>query len=193
LVGVDGCLKTLEKLKTISYKYNNLKIYLMDSNKGCYITINTLLSLTKSDDVIIFNGDDIMLPNMISDIMLSDGLFKRFQYYTYYSENKIMNNTHHAHGVSYLHKSILKELGGYKPWVCSADTDFMRRLALLNIKETLIDKKLFYYRIHPKSLTQRKSTKMGTLIRSEYELLMSKNNKSNCYVDPIINTYVEIF
>lgn len=165
----------------------------METNKGCYITINTLLSLTNSDNIIIFSGDDIMLPNLVYEVMSVNGLFKRFQYYTYYNKNRINENgTHHAHGVVYLNKTILKLLGGYKPWVCSADTDFMRRVDLLKIKQILIDKKLFYYRSHKNSLTQKKETKLGSSIRFEYEKLMSLNNVNNCYVKPEINNYVEV-
>ena len=62
---------------------------MMETNKGCYITINTLLSLTNSDNIIIFSGDDIMLPNLVYEVMSVNGLFKRFQYYTYYNKNRI--------------------------------------------------------------------------------------------------------
>ena len=68
LLGIDGCAETLETVEKIRGQYKNLKVFMMESNKGVYITLNTLLSLVSADNVIIFNADDVMKPVMVEEI-----------------------------------------------------------------------------------------------------------------------------
>jgi glycosyltransferase involved in cell wall biosynthesis len=69
LVGVDACEFTLNKLKQISYKYRNLRIFMMDNNQGTYITMNTLLDIAIYENLIRFDSDDKMKPYMIEKLM----------------------------------------------------------------------------------------------------------------------------
>ncbi|NCC71333.1 glycosyltransferase family 2 protein, partial [bacterium] len=68
-VCVDGCKKTLKKIKQIQYKYKNLTIMFCKENKGTYVTINTMLSVIKSGTILVFGADDNMHKNMIEEIM----------------------------------------------------------------------------------------------------------------------------
>ena len=60
IVGVDGCEKTLSQLKTIMNNYKNLRVFMMDSNKGTYITSNTIMSNATYENIFRFDGDDII-------------------------------------------------------------------------------------------------------------------------------------
>lgn len=69
ILGIDGCEKTLEKVKTIQYKYNNLEVYYFNENKGANITFNSLSEFVPNNSLIVkFDSDDIMLPHDIYDI-----------------------------------------------------------------------------------------------------------------------------
>ena len=69
LIGVDGCEETLNYLYTIMENYSNLKIFMMEKNYGTFITTNTIMSIAKYDNLIRFDSDDIMLPNLIEFVM----------------------------------------------------------------------------------------------------------------------------
>ena len=53
IVGVDGCEKTLSQLKTIMHNYKNLRVFMMDSNNGTYITSNTIMSNAKYENIFV--------------------------------------------------------------------------------------------------------------------------------------------
>ena len=48
LVGIDCCEQTLLKVKSIMHKYKNIRVFMMDSNKGTYITCNTIIKNAKT-------------------------------------------------------------------------------------------------------------------------------------------------
>lgn len=193
LLGIDCCEETLDKVNIISGKYPNLRVLYMTKNMGTYVTSNTLLSLVNYENIIRFDSDDIMLPNMVSKInenIINNDLI-RFSYYNFNDGEDFItsyNPNSTAHGVVYYNEKIIKDLGGYKNWPCSADSDLLYRLKnehrVLNIKEGL-----FYRRIHKNSLTKNDETGMHTKLRSFYR---SKLKKSFEYVKPIINDYIEI-
>ena len=80
LVGIDGCVQTLKKVEEIAHKYRNLKVFMMESHVGTYVTSNTLLNLTSKDHIIRFDSDDIMLPEMVEEIMAQTDNYDFIQY-----------------------------------------------------------------------------------------------------------------
>ena len=67
---------------------------MMQSNKGTYITINTLIDLVKYENIIIFGSDDIMHPNMVERISkyLNGYDILKFQFWfqdSLYKENQL--------------------------------------------------------------------------------------------------------
>ena len=69
IVGVDGCARTLHYLQSIMGNYKNLRVLMMDSNKGTYVTTNTIMKEAKYSGLIRFDSDDIMLPIMVQRIL----------------------------------------------------------------------------------------------------------------------------
>jgi len=156
IVGVDACLPTLNKLLEIRGKYPNLKIASMDNNGGLFITLNTLLTLAKYDHIIKFDSDDIMLPTLVQDVIDVKADLVRFMYYFYDGGNKKRREWHgFANGVYYINRKVYNILGGYQPWKCAADTEFLQRFNQINcFKEVKLKKRLFLYRQHNGSLTR---------------------------------------
>ncbi|MFW6243295.1 MAG: glycosyltransferase family 2 protein [bacterium] len=186
LVGVDGCQETLNKLIKIRNKYNNLKIIKMLSNKGSYITLNTLLSLVKFDNIIKFDSDDIMLSNLIEEIMNINGDLIRFMYYKYNEKNNEKRKCDdYANGCYYINKKVYNILNGYQPWRFSADTEFLLRFKQLNLfKEVKINKPLFYYRQHNHSLTKTVPIHQRVLYHNKF-----KNKKLNINITSVVNDF----
>ena len=190
IVGVDGCNETLEKLLEIRHKYRNLRIIEMKQNYGLFITFNTLLSQCQYDNIIKFDSDDIMLPSLITNVMLVDADLVRFLFYMYDGKNKPIKPFHtHANGVYMIKKHIYDVFGGYMPWKCAADTEFLRRFTQYNkFKEVKINKPLFYYRQHADTLTKTIPHKIGSL-RLEYHKEFKNKIYKDFYVNPVIGEF----
>jgi len=67
LVGVDGCQKTLSKILKIKHKYRNLRVFEFGTNKGCYVTLNSLILASNYDNICIFGADDWAYDTAISE------------------------------------------------------------------------------------------------------------------------------
>lgn len=193
LVGVDGCTTSLEKLKEISSKYKNITVIFMSENKGVYVTINTLISISKYDKLLKFDSDDIMFDNLIDvvnkNIKHSDIL--RFGFLEFL--NDLTNSKLYKHppadGVFCFKEYILKDLGGFKDWKCAADTDFRFRLKKTHTVNSYPGQ-LFYRRVHAKSLTNDNNTNFNSTLRRNYAKKLIMKHE---YIKPIINDYIIIY
>jgi len=197
LVGVDACQDTLDKLLEIRGKYKNLKIFMMNSNMGTYVTTNTLLSIAKYDNIIRFDSDDIMLPEFINEVMgISDDYdvirIKCIDFNDNFGSRRITGYQRYAAGVIFYKKKIFDLLGGYEPWSCAADSDLIERMKnIINIG--LLNKILFYRRVHGGSLSKNPETNISSRIRTEYRAKISENRRNGIkYIERKINDYIEI-
>lgn len=186
IVGVDGCQDTLKRVLEIRHNYSNLKVANMKSNGGLFITLNTLLSLATFEHIIKFDSDDIMLPTLIEEVMGVDADLVRFMYYFYNNSTKTRREWHgFANGVYYVKQKVYDVLGGYQPWKCSADTEFLQRFYQLNIfKEVKLNKRLFLYRQHNNSLTKTIPMKQRLTYHQEF-----KGKRVNINVIPQTNNF----
>jgi len=187
LVGIDGCNKSYKKIKQIYKKYKNIKVLNMKKNMGTYVTLNTLISISTYDKIIPFGSDDIMKLNLIEVVnnFVSKYDIIKFGRCEFFNDSDKCQPKPPTDGILCFNKKILKELGGYKDWVCAADTDFIYRLK----KDTRIYKynnPLFYRRIHSESLTQKEETNMISNLRTSY---ISQIKRGYEYINPIINKY----
>ena len=194
LLGIDGCEETLEYVKTIMNKYRNLRVFMMAENKGTYITTNTIMSLAKYDGLIRFDADDVMLTEMVETIMKKkgDAEFVNFKMKNFGRST----STQIAGGQMYVKHDVFDYLGGYRPWSCSADTDFEVR-AKKFFKHIKIDKVLFRRRIHDTNLTVAKETNFRSKIRKENlnfvnKVTMKLKKKEEAVIKKVTNSYYEI-
>tara|TARA_R110000796_G_scaffold34373_2_gene88831 strand:- start:571 stop:1266 length:696 start_codon:yes stop_codon:yes gene_type:complete len=196
ILGVDNCEKTLAKIQEIRHKYTNLRVIYMDSNKGLFITLNTLISISKYKYLLKFDADDIMNPNLVETIWKhrEDYDIIRFGYTLYYSENdKSTPSTRCANGVYLVNSAVYDEFGGYEPWICSADTEFLQRFTSTDKKQLeLNNNKLFLYRQHNQSLCNHPSTGLGSTKRREYQRQYLGKPVTNIFVLPVTNTFKEL-
>jgi glycosyltransferase involved in cell wall biosynthesis len=176
IVGVDGCTDTFKKLLTIKNKYRNLTIAMMEKNFGTYVVMNTLVPLTKYPNLIRFDSDDIMKPQMVSEIMKIDGKydFIRFKFTPFEGSinNIVQQKIFPAVGVLFMKKSIFDKAGGYVNSKFSSDSELLIRLDKFT-STYFIENQLFYYRRHPNSLSQ-------TVSKTERAKFDAKTN-SNIY------------
>jgi len=176
IVGVDGCEETLDKILEIRDKYRNLRILMMKKNRGTYVTTNTIISQVKNEDIIRFDSDDIMMPEMVNEIMVFRGEANviRLKYVKLFENMKTTFHSY-AHGVIYLTRTLFNELGGYRAWSCAADTELLKRGKSI-ITEKFINKPVFFRRMHGNSLTGSSEFGPQSEVRRKYREMIRDGN-----------------
>lgn len=197
LVGVDGCENTLNKLNEIKDKYRNLYIYMMKENRGTYMTTNALLNLIKYENVIRFDTDDIMEPNLVEDLVdfknINDDDVIKLGYSDWREGKKINDYVLVNDGIIYFKKSVMDDIaGGYMPWECAADSELISRLKG-RVKISGLNKRLFIRRIHDNSLTLRKDTGYKSVKRLKYNnQIKGKYNDDEVKIERVSNEIKKI-
>ena len=173
--------------------YKNLRVFMMDSNQGTYVTTNTIMSQARYDGLIRFDSDDVMLPHMVETIMKKRGNYDvvRFKMQNF-GKNTLTNM---ACGQVYMKHEIFDEFGGYMPWKCNADNEMERRVHkfvnLLKINEVLLRR-----RIHDDNLTVAKETNFQSSLRRKYIAYVMKlhvKSRKEAVIQKVTNTFTEIY
>lgn len=190
LLGIDSCKKTLDKVEEIKENYKNLKVFYMLENVGTYITCNTLLNQVAYNKVIRFDSDDIMLKYMIEEI--NKHIYRtdivRVSFINFHNTisneeiKKILNNKNNkikiSRGIVCFKWDVFEKLGGYMPWRTSADTEILNRSEKF-FKHLLVNKPLFFRRIHNSSLEHSESTNHNSYIRKNYKEIIKNTDYNN--------------
>lgn len=151
-IGIDGCPDTERAIK---YPY-----FRSERNVGAYIMRNSLIYAGKADAYTFFDADDVMIQGFFTRILpflddfgavlpgkyICDSLFNVDKY-------KLQDGG----SLTFTH-SALEKIGGFRPFRCACDSDFMRRLELSGVKIHKIKEPLYYRRKHSESLTQKPDT-----------------------------------
>jgi glycosyltransferase involved in cell wall biosynthesis len=177
LVGVDGCAKTWTALS--AQRHPSMTFCRMAYNYGPYITFNTLMRLA--------TGDLIKQVNILQN-KPNIGIIRTWSVYTDMrclpvavrlanGVSTPVNGERRAcsHGQLMMRREVWKRLGGYKPWRCSADTDFINRAKFSGIGMHEVQDFLYIRRIHEGSLTQNQDTGHGSSLRQAYVKLMNRD------------------
>lgn len=203
-IGIDNCEKTKEKLLQIKHKYDELHILFFTERIYKYTIINTLSNITTKPNIIFFDADDIMLPNFIEKHLHilnnnnnnnNKNIMTISKCETFTNDINIRSKffLEYPHGIFGINKEFFLDIGGFSPWRCGADTEFLERSGRNNIQCHYINEILFLVRKHNDSLTQANETKLDSKIRnwafSEKNKMCSQNIKK---IDCIISNKYEI-
>lgn len=190
LIGIDGCEETLEKCKSIMNEYNeHFRFFMMDSNKGTYVTTNTLMKIAKYKYLIRFDSDDVMPTNFIENLNweIRDNEFIRLRFETL----DIKHWQSNAYGCVLITKDLFERYGGYKPWICAADKELAIRME--QVAKCGFSKKAMYYRtIRNDSLQFSPETCMTSPIRLKYHEYIDTQSVNNLIIECVTNSYKEI-
>ena len=183
LIGIDYCFKTLDYVYQNSFS-TKLQFFFFLENKGPYIIKNTLSKLAQHEKILFFDSDDIVLPNLFTEIDnqldtfdlvkpkymdFEDKEEERF----YYNEKNTFGE-----GVFGIKKELFLSLNGFEGWKVAADSDLMSRLYKMRLKILHTNYVLFHRRLHPNSLTIHPETGLSSRLRSKY-FSLSKNKKNS--------------
>ncbi len=176
IVGVDGCLDTLEAMRKLIDSRPGLRVVWFPDNAGAYIVRNTLIcQYARHDDLILFDADDVACPDMAGRVM--DGL-RRAEIVRFYGR-RFWGNAQRvgglnirskvlAMGVFGMRRSVMEAQGGFMPWPCAADGEFLFRAERNGISTLKLDEELAHFRKHSGSLTNRADTDMKSELRAGY-------------------------
>lgn len=182
LIGIDACKDTLNHIQS-SNKYKNIKVFWFKENVGPYVIRNTLTDYASNKNIIFFDSDDIMLPNMISKILsnLNNTNVVRYNFYNCKNineSNKIISSGF-AGGTFGITKELFESLKGFEPWLCAADGEFIKRCNHKKIETCHMKQPLFIRRLHDNNLTTNKNTSMVSPLRASYHKIIDDKLKNS--------------
>lgn len=204
ILGIDGCESTRQAV--LNVEDERIQIFNMDSNYGTYITFNTMMRLASGELVVRFDADDIMLKSYLSrQIAVFE---EQPEVYLTWTRNRYIDLEGSpipdltqkedrdlkyweirspSNGQFMMRKKLWSVLGGFQPWRCNGDTDFLIRMRFLGYREHGIEEVLYLRRIHSDSLTQSETTGYDSELRKEIQATMRRDRderttKEECYV-----------
>jgi len=184
VVAVDGCDETRKALLVAlgemeEEKRKQVRMIFHKRNYGTYMMQNSLLYASKGDLVHIIGADDGLAPGALRTLWdfaercgrcCSSGFILRPMSAICDAQMKPFPNRepHQQKGALVFTKSVLEKLGGFAPWMCAADSDFLRRAERKGIPFFSVPEVTYWYRHHGEQLTHGSATGMGSGIRKEY-------------------------
>ena len=185
LVGIDGCEKTKDFVKTLKFPQYVKFLYFSD-NGGPYTIKNTLAKITKADKIIFFDSDDLMSEKLIPEInkILDNYEITKFKYLNFTDKKYILSKTRQklefAEGVFGVKKELFLKMNGFEPWMCAADSDYWGRVYKSKVRVYYCNELLMFRRLHSQQLTRRQDTGMKSGLRAQYwKISKSKRGDGN--------------
>jgi len=184
-LGIDACEETLAFAKGL--RMPNLEARFFPQHVGPFVIFNSLAQATPSDILVRFDADDVMLEGYLSQQLQAVGDPKAARITHTWSilvdeqlkptAAELFNGTRAAadgkraaptDGQFLMTRSVLDMVGGFRPWWCHADSDFLLRALAFGCSRLIVPKYLYLRRIHPGSLTQSEKTGYHSELRLDY-------------------------
>ena len=149
-IGVDGCEKTAETLDRHGIKY-----FYSPENVGAYIMRNSLLAIGEADAYSVFDSDDIMYQEYLARSLkaLSTGAIMTAKINCDVNMKPGRMRLESGGAITFTDEAR-RAVGGYQPYRCACDTDFMYRLRLAGFQIKKLQAPLYFRRNHPEQLTK---------------------------------------
>ncbi len=188
----DACEKTSKKLKD-----HGVSHYQAVKNSGHAIIRNSLLAIKKSDLYLYFDADDqpfksyakICIEQYTPGTILMTGKVNTDSRLVPRNGNAVVENG----GAMVFDNSVLEKIGGFAPFRCAIDTDFMRRAEMAGIEVQQLKKAMYYRRSHGKALTKNPVTGMRSDFRKKQWAEMTSNRQKGIYkIEPVTVELKEI-
>jgi glycosyltransferase involved in cell wall biosynthesis len=184
-VGIDACPATLAVASRLGMP--RLAIRFFPEHVGPYIIFNSLAYSCRSDVLVRFDADDIMLPGYLRaqlellEPRLTPTITQTWSVYVDAQlrpcrallANGTLTNpdgrrSRPSDGQFLMTRSVLARLGGFYGWLCHADSEFIQRAVWSGIPMRAVSDYLYLRRVHPDSLTGSGMTGYGSQLRRSY-------------------------
>jgi glycosyltransferase involved in cell wall biosynthesis len=199
LLGIDNCYKTVNFLNLHPiFSKNCIKIFFFPKKVGPYIIRNSLANISKYDNILFFDSDDILMQDTI--LILMDKVFNKeiikYKFYNFlhgkdYGDLENLSlSTMFSHGSFLIKKEKFIEMNGFFGWKCGADTEFDNRCKGIGQPIHNLDTPLFYRRYHGKNVTILPETGINSNIRKKYGDFIQDRQLNNKWTNP---NHLEVF
>lgn len=182
-IGIDGCEKTSEAIKHIKHYYS-------DQNVGHLIMRNALIAIEPADAIAYFDADDVMNENFLSECLkeIDKGenlvIPAKIQCNEYLQPVKDTAVVQSGGAMVFTHK-VIEKIGGFPPYRCAGDTDFIERAKMAGFKITEIKQALYKRRLHANNLTRSGITVYGGEYRKQsWQKMTDDRNKGIVKITP---------
>jgi glycosyltransferase involved in cell wall biosynthesis len=214
-VGIDACAPTLALASHFSRSRLTMRFF--PEHVGPYIIFNSLACATRSDVLVRFDADDIMLQGYLSEqlcLVESNLAPTIIQTWSIYVDAHLQpcsaplsNGTRTpsdgrragpSDGQFLMTRSVLERLGSFRGWPCHADSEFMRRAQWSGIPRRIVTKHLYLRRVHPHSLTASKRTRYDSGLRRSFGHQIEEAGRRYArgdppeWVYPVVARYVPV-
>ncbi len=174
IVGSDACCSSLDEARRRAR--GRAGIYMADRNVGPYVMFNSLRHYAAGTHIVYHGADDLMEPTRLARMLeatkrLPGGGGIVGTWYRDIDEHGTpgrRTNTP-ADGAVMVTQSVIDLVGGFRPWRCAADTEFLLRAMQMGVEATVVAKHLLLRRVHPGQLTEQSGTGFGSPLRVGYE------------------------
>jgi hypothetical protein len=184
-VGIDACDETLAFAKSV--RMPTLEVRYFPEHVGPFIVFNSLAYATPSDVLVRFDADDVMLDGYLYQQLLVLGdpkLPKIVQTWSILVDPQLKPTSAElfdgsrtksdgkramaTDGQFMMSRPVMETLGGFRPWWCHGDSEFLLRALANGFTRSILSLHLYLRRIHPDSLTQSAKTGYHSELRLEY-------------------------
>lgn len=166
LLGVDACKSTRKRALKIAWNYPALQVHYFERNYGPYIVKNSLARFATHERLMFFDADDTACPGMIEVLLRHDQ--EPDGAAVYMNGCASTGEVKKTCGVFLIRKADFLRMGGFMPWQCAADTEFLQRLDTAKVPKVFVNEVLMHRRVHDKQLTTKADTGFGATLRGGY-------------------------
>lgn len=168
-------------------RYENVRAYATEGQVGAYRAMNTGIYHATGDLIGFCGADDTVSQDWASEIYgrfrLGFDVVNCWHHKMDSYDNLLKPRAEALGGVYAYSSSLIKTLGGFEPWICSADSDLFYRAQKMDAKVSTVKKHLYNYRQHGDQLTKKKATQFGSIRRKMYE---SKWHDGRIAIDMVV-------
>jgi glycosyltransferase involved in cell wall biosynthesis len=207
VVGIDGCEATRaavsRQLAALpEQQAERVRMLFYPVSLGAYVMQNSLLRASRGAWVHIVGADDALAPDSLEPLCrfmkecaaVSPAFLLR-------PLGMECNGTlapvsgkppFPVKGAICFSKTVLAKLGGFAPWSCAADSDFLRRAEGKNIPAFVCPQVSYLYRQHDVQLSKKAGTALKSEIRAGYWRMTDRRIACREFrVDPVVNVPAE--
>lgn len=193
LLGIDNCYDTLKLLDCDPiFSNTRIKIFFFPKKVGPYIIRNSLAKISKYDNILFFDSDDVIMKHTIQTLMekFSGKDILKYKFYNF-NHGKDYNDIENlslssmfSHGSFLIKKQKFMEMNGFFGWKCGADTEFDDRCIGIGQQIHKLDVPLFYRRYHGKNITILSETGIDSILRKKYGEFIQNRQLSKKWSNP---------
>lgn len=181
LLGIDGCADTLDWVEAA--RYPDLAVVYLRRNRGTYVTFNTLMPYAEGDLIARFDADDVMRDGYLAAHIdaMHNGADLSMSWSIYTDEHLRPSSMVPAlpdyrpekgerrmgtDGQFVARRAVWERLGGFRPWRCTADSEFVIRAQAAGFRVVVLEQFLYLRRTHARSLTTDPATNYQSQTRA---------------------------